>query len=150
MRNHPTPQSTDGRKTVRTRRKPSSDPELQELFDRFTEALTEGNGRVVADMWETPAYFIGDEMIRCEEDPREVEKFFGAAKDMYEAKGITHTRAELGPVDWLTDKILEVDVRFPYLDRQGNELGEESSRYTVRRAENGEYRLCVAVMRGES
>jgi hypothetical protein len=100
-------------------------------------------------MWETPAYFIGDEMIRSEEDPVEVEKFFGSAKEMYASKGISDTRAELGPVQWVTERIAEVDVRFPYLDAEGNEQGEESSRYTLRRGDDGAFRLCVAVMRGE-
>ena len=143
------PRTNPDGKTGKSRRKNSGDPELQEFFDRFTRALTAGDGKAVAEMWETPAYFIGDEMIRSEEDPVEVEKFFGSAKDMYASKGISGTFAELGPVQWVTERIAEVDVRFPWLDAQGNERGEESSRYTLRRGDDGALRLCVAVMRGE-
>jgi hypothetical protein len=149
MASHTNSRPTETGKPGKSKRKNSGDPELQEFFDRFTSALTAGDGKTVAEMWETPAYFIGDEMIRSEEDPREVEKFFGSAKEMYASKGITSTRAELGPVTWLTERIAEVDVRFPYLDAAGNEQGEESSRYTLRRGDDDKFRLCVAVMRGE-
>ncbi|MBS1149517.1 MAG: hypothetical protein H6Q89_1215 [Myxococcaceae bacterium] len=143
------PRTPSDRKPSKTTRKNGGEPELQEFFDRFTRALIGGDGKAAAEMWETPAYFIGDEMIRAEEDPVEVEKFFGSAKEMYASKGIRRTRAELGPVQWVTERIAEVDVRFPWLDADGNERGEESSRYTLRRGDDGALRLCVAVMRGE-
>ena len=149
MPSHTNTHPPENRTPGKIKRKNSGDPALQEFFDRFTSALTNGDGKAIAQMWETPAYFIGDEMIRSEENPLEVEKFFGSAKEMYASKGISGTRAELGPVQWVTDRIVEVDVRFPYLEAAGEEQGEESSRYTLRRDDEGEFKFCVVVMRGE-
>lgn len=43
-----------------------------------------------------------------------------------------------------------VEVRWPYLDADGEERGEETSTYTLRRNDRGELRLRVAVMHGAS
>jgi len=39
-------------------------------------------------------------------------------------------------------------MRWPYLDTSGNTLGAESSSYTLKRSEDGEFRLRVVLMRG--
>ena len=77
-----------------------------------------------------------------------VEQFFSGAKDEYNAKGITSTRAELQRIEWLTRRIAVVDVRWPWLDAAGVERGEESSTYVLRRDDSGELKLQAALMRG--
>lgn len=42
------------------------------------------------------------------------------------------------------------EVRWPYLDGQGNEVGEEVSTYTLRRDETGALKVQVALMQGVS
>jgi hypothetical protein len=78
----------------------------------------------------------------------EVEQFFGGAKDQYNALGIVTTRADIQRLEWLTDRVVLVDVRWPYLDARGNERGEESSTYTLRRDDAGELKMQAVVMRG--
>jgi hypothetical protein len=41
-----------------------------------------------------------------------------------------------------------VEVRWPYLDEQGKEVGEETSTYALRRDETGILKLQTAIMHG--
>jgi hypothetical protein len=131
-------------------RKAADDDEadVQEFLDRMAKALTAGDGRTVASMWETPALVVGDEMLQAPRSAAELEQFFSGAKDQYNKMGVTDTRADIVRLTWATPRIAIVQVRWPYLDRRGEEVGEETSTYTLRRNQAGELRLCAAVMHG--
>ena len=122
--------------------------EVHELLDRAARAVTNGDGKTMAELWETPALVLGDEHVLAVTAPREVEQFFGSAKDQYNAQGIVDTRAEIVSLNWPTDRIAIVEVRWPYLDAQGAVHGEETSTYTLRRDERGALRFRAAVMHG--
>lgn len=123
---------------------------VQEYFDTFARALTAGDGRAIAKMWAVPAFVIGDTMVMAVNSDKEVEQFFAGAKEQYNEKGITDTRAEIFGLEWVTERIVVVDVRWPYLDEHGMEKGAEVSTYTLRRDDEGELKLHVALMRGEA
>ena len=125
------------------------DEVAQRFFDRFARAVTSGDGRRIAEMWAVPALVVGDSMVQAVGSREAVELFFGGAKDEYNARGITDTRAELQRVEWLTRRLAVVDVRWPYLDASGVERGEESSTYVLRRDDSGELKVQAALLRGE-
>jgi len=139
------PQSTIER---RPRRQSEAYPVVRDFLDEFARALTAGDGRAVAKLWETPAFVLGDEMVRVVQSPQEVETFFAGAKEQYNAMGITEARAEILELDWLTDRIVQVEARWPYQDSFGEELGYETSTYTLVRDDAGKLRLRIAVMHG--
>jgi hypothetical protein len=126
----------------------ASRQEVQQFLDRYAEALTEGDGATIATLWQVPAYVLGDADVKAVNSKAEVEQFFSGAKEQYNALGITGTRAEITELHWPTERIAIVQVRWPYLDAQGRELGEENSTYTLRRDDDGELRLHVTVMHG--
>lgn len=126
----------------------SQDQGVKELLEQMARAVTAGDGRTVAAMWAVPALIVGDEMVRATSSLQEVEQFFGGAREQYNARGITDTRPDIQELEWVTDRIAIVEVRWPYLDPQGHEKGEETSTYTLRRNEAGELKLHVAVMHG--
>jgi len=123
--------------------------EVQELLDRFARAMTSGDGRAAAALWETPALVLGDDMARAVGSAAEVEAFFGGAKEQYNRLGIVDTRAEIRGLEALTAKIVLVTVRWPRLDGSGAEKGSETSTYTLRRDDGGALRIRVAMMQGE-
>jgi ketosteroid isomerase-like protein len=125
------------------------DVAVQDFLDRFAGALTAGDAATVASLWETPALVLGDEMAQVVGSRQEVERFFAGAKDEYNKRGISGTRADIQGLDWATDRIAIVTVRWPYLDSSGRERGEESSTYILRRDDQGNLKLRAAVMRGE-
>ena len=135
-----------------TRPAPTSTPEDQEIqsfLERFARSLTAGDGKAIAKLWNVPAYVLGDTMAQAVNTREEVEKFFSGAKDEYNKRGIVSTRPDVFGLEWITDRLAVVDVRWPYLDGRGDEKGEEVSTYVLKRDDDGELKLHVALMRGE-
>jgi ketosteroid isomerase-like protein len=122
--------------------------EVQSFLDRMARAVTMGDGRTISEMWETPAVVLGDRQVMAVSSAREVEQFFSGAKEQYNARGITDTRPEIIRLDWPTDRIAFVTVLWPYLDASGAAHGSETSTYTLRRDDDGQLKIRVAVMHG--
>jgi hypothetical protein len=145
MRQQSTQPSRKGTTPARANRE-----EVQQLLDRMARAVTGGDGLAMAGMWETPALVLGNDQVMAVSSPQEIEQFFGGAKEQYNQRGITDTRAEIVRLHWPTDRIAIVEVRWPYLDARGAARGYETSTYTLRRADTGDLKLRVAVMHGET
>jgi len=141
-------QATPKKRAARTTKTKREDPEIKEFLDRFGRAVTSGDTRTIATMWGTPALVLSDSDTHAVASPEQVEQFFAGAKDQYNARGITDTRPDIVRFEWLTERIAIVDVRWPYLDAQGREHGDETSTYTLRRDGDG-LKLYAVVMRGE-
>ncbi|HEU5076324.1 MAG TPA: hypothetical protein VFU02_19160 [Polyangiaceae bacterium] len=122
--------------------------EVQHFLDRFAKAMTSGDAKAVARLWEAPAFVIDEHASIAVPDLDAVERFFAGAKDQYNAQGITTTKAEILDLDWVTDNLVVARVRWPYLDDSGKSLGAESSSYTLKRNADGELKLRVVLMRG--
>jgi uncharacterized NTF2-like protein DUF6841 len=127
---------------------PGGHSEVRAFLARIARALTAGDGKTVAGMWAVPALVLGDDDVRAVGTLQEVEQFFGGAKEQYNARGIVDTRADILELKWLTPRIALVEVRWPYLDQEGNEVGEEVSTYALRRDETGALKVQVALMQG--
>jgi hypothetical protein len=123
---------------------------VQDCLDRLAQALTTGDTQAVATLWQTPALVLGEEDEHAVVSRQEVENFFSSAKAHYNARGVTDTRGDIQRLEWLTPRIALVEVRWPHLDAHGNELGEETSTYVLKRDPSGELKLRVAVMQGEA
>ena len=121
---------------------------VQVYLDRLAHALTTGETRVVSALWETPALVASDDGVHAVGSREEVESFFAGVREQYRARGITDTRAEIQRLDWVSQRVALVEVRWPHLDARGEEVGAESSIYTLRRDDGGDLRLRVAVVRG--
>lgn len=130
-------------------RPPPDDLGVQAFLDSFAEALTAGDGEAIAQMWETPAFVLGEDMVRVVTAAEEVAEFFGGAREQYREIGITDTKAQIVRLDEITDHIVMVRVRWPYLDKDENEMGAETSTYTLAREKKGDWKLRVAVMHGQ-
>jgi len=123
---------------------------VQEYFDRFSEAMTRGDTKTLVKLWGVPAFVIGRSEGRVVQSESDVEAFFAGAKDMYNARGITTTRAEITNLDWVGEDLVIATVRWPYMDDSGRTFGEESSSYTLLRGEDGSFKLRVITLRGGS
>jgi hypothetical protein len=124
------------------------DAAVQRFFDRLARALTSGDGHAAAAMWELPALIVGDQEVRPLAQQDELESMFAGAKNQYNARGVTGTRAHILRLDWATEAIAIVKVRWPYLDPGGHEVGEETSTYVLRRDDAGRLKLRSAVYHG--
>jgi ketosteroid isomerase-like protein len=122
--------------------------EVQKLLDQMSRALTRGDGRAVAQLWETPALVLSDQGAHAVASSAEVEQFFAGAKDQYNQMGVVETRPEIQRLSWPTRNIAIAEVRWPWLDAGGREAGSETSTYTFRRDDRGQLKLRLVVMHG--
>jgi len=123
---------------------------IRALLARLAYALTSGDGDAAAAVWATPALVLGDEMALTVNSSAEVRDVFTGAKAQYNARGITDTRADILRLDWVTQSLAIVEVRWPYLTADGDEVGEETSTYVIRREPDGHLAIRAAVMHGEA
>jgi hypothetical protein len=139
-----------GKRDKRQTAAATRDLEVQVFLDRLAESLTQGDAHTVATMWQTPAFVVGDAEEHLVQAREQVEQFFSGAKQQYNSRGVTNTRADIQCLDWLTDRVALVEVRWPYLDASNSEVGEETSTYLLKRDDSGELKLRIAVMHGEA
>jgi hypothetical protein len=122
--------------------------EVQDLLDQLAKAVTSGDGEAVAALWEVPAFVIGDDMAMAVGTRDEIAKFFGGAKDEYNARGITSTRPNIMDLERIGERVVIASVRWPHLDANGKEVGSEASDYTLRRDDSGKLKVRSVLMRG--
>ena len=123
---------------------------VRALLARLARALTSGDGKAAAAMWATPALVIGDDMALTVSSTTDLQDVFGGAKAQYNARGITDTRPDILRLDWVTNRLAIVEVRWPYLAQDGDEVGEETSTYVIRREPDGRLAIRATVMHGEA
>jgi hypothetical protein len=126
---------------------------VQRFFDGFAQALTAGDGPTAAQCFEYPALMVmaavgdhgGSQPLQ---DKESVAAFFDQAPQQYHAKGIHETTAILDDLQWIAHDLAFARVSFPYLDEDGNDLGDgESSVYLLRQTQD-DYAICAAVTLG--
>jgi hypothetical protein len=122
--------------------------EIQDLLARLAHALTHGDGKTVAEMWEVPATIISDDGVMAISHPDQLEPMFSSAKEHYHARGVVGTRGDIQRLRRISERVFVVEVRWPYLDPKGKEIGAEASDYTLRRDDDGNLRIRSVLMRG--
>ena len=123
---------------------------VRALLVGLAHALTSGDGKSAAATWATPALVIADDLALTVTSHDELQDVFRGAKAQYNARGIADTRPDILRLDWVTDRLAIVEVRWPYLAADGDEIGEETSTYVIRREPDGRLAIRASVMHGEA
>ena len=123
---------------------------VRALLVGLAHALTSGDGKSAAATWATPALVIADDLALTVTSHDELQEVFGGAKAQYNARGIADTRPDILRLDWVTDRLVIVEVRWPYLAADADEIGEETSTYVIRREPDGRLAIRASVMHGEA
>jgi hypothetical protein len=126
------------------------DIEVKQFVEALARSVTMGDGRAAVRFWEIPALVVADAFVRPVTTNAEVEEHFSTVKHQYYARGIVDTQPDVLSLEWITDRIAVVRVRWPYLDANGDERGEETMTYTLRRDDAGNLRLRAAIVHGEA
>lgn len=121
---------------------------VRRFFARYESALASCDAQELAQMWSTPAFVMDDGGANVIDSVQEVERFFDATRRERDELGISDTRADVVHIEWATENIAVVDVRFPYRTNEGNEVGEELSRFVLLREPSGALKLRMALLRG--
>lgn len=81
-------------------------------------------------------------------DTETVADFFSTAPEQYHAKGIAQTFPDIQDVQWVAHDLALVKAHFPYIDDDGNDMGDgETSLYVVRKT-GANYAICAAITLG--
>lgn len=120
-----------------------------DYFKRFAYALVSGDTKTIGALWGVPALALSDDGVQIVNSIREVEQFFAGAKEQYNSLGIVDTRPDILRLNWLTERLVCVEVRWPHIDRSGTVQGEEVSTYTLRLGDDGNLKMHIALIQGE-
>jgi hypothetical protein len=123
---------------------------VRALLARLARAVTSGDGEAAAATWATPALVLGDDIALTVSSSTDIRDVYGSAKAQYNARGISDTRPDILRLDWITHRLAIVEVRWPYLAADGDEIGEETSTYVIRREPDGSLAIRAAIMHGEA
>ena len=119
------------------------------FFLAFGEAISAGNIENIKKCWAFPSYILGDLTVNTINTSEDLEKFFSTTKKDYTIRGIKEARPEIIRTQWLTDQIAVVLVRWPFVNKNGNEFGEESSYYTLKLDKNAKLKIHMLTLLGE-
>lgn len=122
---------------------------VQDWLEAFTDALIAGQDDAIADMWDMPAFALGQDVAYPITDKKQITDLLAEAREQYNARGVIDTRAEIVRVDQINDTLVMVRVHWPWLDGHGEEVGGETSTYTLQRENaDSEWKARVVVMHG--
>jgi hypothetical protein len=121
--------------------------QVLELVERIGAALSAGDAKTLAGLWDLPALLLADQGARPVTAREEVEAFFERAIADYRSRGIFGTRGELNGFEPLSERLAWADITWPNLDEEGTAAGGERSFYLVRLGEDGQARIQVAMSR---
>ena len=107
------------------------DDTLRRFLEGLGDALSAGELAKVIDCWAPPALVLTDDGAVPIAERAQLEQMFEGAVGAYQASEIVATKPEIVRTDRLTERLLAVDVRWPYLDAEGNHQGEELSHYMI-------------------
>lgn len=123
----------------------AKDDDLRTFFDAYGRALSRCDLSAIAAAWEVPALVLADQGAHAVASDEEIKTFFAAAAQQYRDQGILSTTPEIGRVEWLSELVAEVRVRWHRWaaeERRGSEL----SQYLVRLDGDMRPRIRVALM----
>jgi hypothetical protein len=124
----------------------TKDGEVLTFLESYGRALSSGEPKEISSAWEVPALVLSDQGAIHVESPRQVEEFFGSARQGYRARGIVATKPEVMKVDWLTEAMVQVRARWLQLTPDDKVQGDELSLYVLRRDKDRMLRIRVAIM----
>lgn len=122
--------------------------DVTNFFLRFARALMAGDIKKIAQCWALPSLAVGDSFSMAMTTTTDIETLFAGIKQQYQVRGIAEAKPIVQSLTWATELMAVVDIRWPYIDRHGAEIGAESSIYTVKRDETGEVKILCALMKG--
>jgi hypothetical protein len=122
--------------------------EIQDLLARIAHAITRGDGKTVAELWDVPATIISDDGVMVISHLDQLEPMFSSVKSQYEARGVVETRGDIHRLTRISERLFVVEIRWPQFDAKGREVGAETSDYTLRRDDAGKLRIRSVLMRG--
>ncbi|MEU4363502.1 hypothetical protein [Promicromonospora sp. NPDC023987] len=121
-----------------------TDPEIDYYLTRYAATLTAFDSKAAADLWTTPGMILDDRFAGVVEDRATMAQGLEQSYPLYRELGLASVSHECLKVEDLTDAIKLVQVRWLFLDADGNQLTDSNAYYIVRRDVDGLH-ACVCI-----
>jgi hypothetical protein len=122
-----------------------NEDQIRRFLERYGQALSIGDVAEITGCWEIPALTLADAGAVPVSDSSEIARYFERAVGEYHSQGLMTTQPQLEKVQALTDQLVSVDVRWSSFDMAGVERSSERSHYILRRGDDGQLRIQVAL-----
>ncbi|GAA5074573.1 ketosteroid isomerase-like protein [Thermocatellispora tengchongensis] len=118
---------------------------IDEFFATYAAALVAGDLDGIAAAYAYPCLILADDFSLAVQEAAEVKRAFDGAAERHRAQGLVGARPLVGAVDKVTERLVDVDVRWEYLDDGGVVRERDHYRYTLHLGEGGEAAIRVVV-----
>jgi hypothetical protein len=109
-----------------------TDEHLRRFLVRYGEALAVGDLKAISGCYAIPSLVLSDAGSVPIAAREEIEAAFDGAAERYRAQGLVGLRPTLVASEALSERLLSVDVRWEYLDKQGRSAQQNGYRYVLR------------------
>jgi hypothetical protein len=121
------------------------DDQVNQLLQRYGQALSAGDLAGIASCWEVPALVLADDGTVAVSDTRQLRSFFAQVIGWYRSRGLMATKPQLARAVALTERLTLVEVWWPSFDQAGIQRYSERSYYILRLGNDGQHRIQAAV-----
>ena len=118
------------------KRKSRAVSDITDFFLTYGDALTTGKSEILKKCWAVPGYVMNDFNPGPIVTEEQLEKFFLNRRKKLKTEGVAAIRPEILGQQWLTDQILTVTVHWSYLDKNSNEIGDETDVFNLKLDQN--------------
>src|ERR687897_3626169 len=122
-----------------------TDENLRRFLVRYGEALAAGDLKAISGCYAVPALVLSDEGSVPISARQEIEAAFNGAAERYRAQGLVDIRPILVASEALSERLLSVDVRWEYLDKQGRSAQQNGYRYVLRLEDEASPKIQVVI-----
>ena len=114
-----------------------------DFFASFGEAIAVGNQEVIQKCWAIPSYILSDAANTNLNSTAALDDHFMQIRRGFTTVGVVSLRPEVLNQEWLTDQILIVTLQWSQLDKNHNEIGQETAVYTLKADNNGKLKIHI-------
>jgi hypothetical protein len=102
------------------------------FFEVYADALVSGDLPRIALCYGYPGLVLADEGTVVVADPSDVEAAFAGAAEVYRTRGLVRARPTVERIEAIDRGVIQVDVRWDYLDTDDVAREWEAYRYVLR------------------
>lgn len=118
--------------------------EIDDYLSRYAATLTAFDAEAAAELWATPGMIIDDRFAGVVNDRASMAQGLEQSYPLYRDLGLASVRHERLDTQDLTDAVKLVQVRWLFLDKDGNQLTDSTAYYILRWDDDGLH-ACVCV-----
>ncbi len=119
--------------------------QINDFFEIYAKALENYDTKGLAYMYTTPCTMLSDDSTAFFNDPGKLEGFFNQGTGFYKQFGIAYARPDVWSRRLYTDKIINVMVKWEYLDVFKKPIYNCDYHYVLKLDKNKHWKIVLSV-----